>query len=278
MPKTIEKMHAGENQMKKETMAAYAKARVSIKTIDPAQAKQILSKGNAWNRDVSPKYAQHLATKMTNGEWLFNGASIVLNDEEILDGQHRLQAIILSGMTQQFVVVEGVETKAFKTFDIGKKRDFATMLSIDSENNPKDLATAVNWLIKYNLGFGQQTDIEEKYAWLNNHPTIREEVALYVETRGQLKGVSIGCLAATHHISKKVDEELARVFFLGLVTGEEATDNTELLRSFIAEIQEKKFDQKAVRIASAIRQVWNATRAGKTLENIKNSLDLASLR
>ena len=272
-----------KEQSEKDTLRALAKAKLekvklSLQEIGPARAKELLDRGNKYNRDVSAKHAQHLATKMNNDDWLFNGASVVFDDDSILDGQHRLQAVILSGIPQFFVVVEGVDAKAFRTYDIGKKRDFATMLDIDGEDHAKDLAIGVNWLIKYNVGFGAQTDIEEKYAVLNSHPSIREQVALYAQVAGHLKGVSIGCLAATHHLCAKVDEELAKVFFWGLVTGEEATDNTELLRSFIAEIHEKKFDNKAIRIACAIRQVWNATRVGKTLDSIRNTLDLASLR
>ena len=46
---------------------------------------------------------------MRNGLWELNGAAIVIDEfGNLIDGQHRLSAVVESGTTQQFVVVRNV--------------------------------------------------------------------------------------------------------------------------------------------------------------------------
>jgi hypothetical protein len=126
--------------------------KISVQVIGPEQAKALLERGQKYNRNLSENHAQKLASKMEAGSWMFNGVPLILNDEMILDGQHRSQGVILSGTEQEFLIVEGVNPKAFRTFDIGKKRDFATMLGIDGEDYPTELAQSVRWMFLHTVG------------------------------------------------------------------------------------------------------------------------------
>ena len=62
-----------KDQSEKETLRALAKAKLdkiklSLQEIGPERAKELLERGNKYNRDVSVKHAQHLATKMNNDD------------------------------------------------------------------------------------------------------------------------------------------------------------------------------------------------------------------
>jgi hypothetical protein len=251
--------------------------KVSIQVITPEKAKQILSQGTAYNRNLSDTHAQKLATKMSNGIWKFNGVPIVINKGSVLDGQHRLQAIILSGQEQECLIVEGIDTEAFLTFDVGKKRDFATMLDIKGEANPYDLAQSVNWMFYHTVGQAK-VEIEDKMEMLDAHPTLREAVTKFIDSKRTLKGVAVGFLASTFYLTSKLDADLAGEFFFQVVMGENMTPNTAKLRTTIAEIQEKNLDDKRFYINSAFRQIWNASRAGKTLESVKMSLNIPEFK
>jgi hypothetical protein len=265
-----------QKTVKEEAFAEWQKitadCKVGIKGIGPKDSKEILHRGGKYNRSLSEKHAQRLATKMTNGTWMFNGAPIVMNGDLLLDGQHRLHAVILSGKTLPCVVVEGVDPLAFRTFDIGKKRDFATALGIDGEDNPKELASAVNWKLNHTFGSSSGVDIEEKYELLNAHPMLRDYVAKFIDKKGALPGVSVGFLAATYSVVLEKDETQANDFFLELLTGEGENGNIDKLRETVEEIADKKLDKKSTYINSAFRQAWNATRAGKT-SDIKMTLN-----
>ena len=74
---------------------------VTAEIIDltPEKAAAILRKNNR-NRPLRERYAKRLASAMTRGEWKFNGDTIVVaNSGELLQGQHRCTAVVLSGVT-----------------------------------------------------------------------------------------------------------------------------------------------------------------------------------
>lgn len=89
-----------------------------IMEVTPQIAGQWL-KQNDGNRKISISHVDRLAGIMARGEWVFNGETIVLNNAmRLLDGQHRLAAIVKTGIPQKMAVVIGIEDdRAFQTFD-----------------------------------------------------------------------------------------------------------------------------------------------------------------
>ena len=79
-----------------------------VEYITPIRANQLLAQ-NKRNRPLNLKYVNHLASEMKQGRWEANGESIKLNGSELLDGQHRLHAIKLSGVTVPILVVSGIK-------------------------------------------------------------------------------------------------------------------------------------------------------------------------
>ena len=250
----------------------------SITTIGPAEAKEILSYGHDYNRRPSEKHAQQLANKMTNGDWKFNGDPLRFDGHQLIDGQHRLMAIIKSNQSYPFVCVKKLDPAVFSTIDSGKKRDFATTLEIGGETHPKELASATRQYFNLTVGSSAVT-IEDMKDQLEAHPELRELVEECITHRGTTpKGVSVGVIAATQLLAKKLDANLAEEFFRQLITGQHTTANTSLLRETIGEIGEEKGVDKKSFVNSAIRQAWNATRANKILERIKLTTVLPDLK
>ena len=65
--------------------------------IDAAKAQEPLTK-NDHNRRLSPVRIRKFADEMQNGMWVYNGESIIVSESgRLLDGQHRLHAIVDSG-------------------------------------------------------------------------------------------------------------------------------------------------------------------------------------
>ncbi len=72
------------------------------------KAKELLE-NNDHNRKVTTSRVQEYAKEMTNGLWLYNGESIIVSvSGRLLDGQHRLLAIVESGVEIEMELVEGV--------------------------------------------------------------------------------------------------------------------------------------------------------------------------
>ena len=106
--------------------------------ISPEQASVILEK-NTNNRIASRATILRYADTMQRGEWkLSNDIICISPDGVLMNGQHRLKAVVESATAQDFWVWENCPQEALLTMDLGRKRnatDTAT-LSSGSKINP----------------------------------------------------------------------------------------------------------------------------------------------
>lgn len=100
--------------------------RTSIELITPEVAAEYLANNYENNRPVRKNYVKKLAQSMLDGEFVsMNGQTIVLgsDDGKLYDGQHRLMAIVQSGIAQEMLVTRvdgGADT--YLTLDAGTPR------------------------------------------------------------------------------------------------------------------------------------------------------------
>ena len=93
-----------------------------IELVTPEAAQKYLSRNIHNYRPFRQNVAAEYAEDMKNGRWESNGEAIVFDRDGVLkDGQHRLSAIVQSGMPQTMVIVEDVDP-AIEIYDIGVKR------------------------------------------------------------------------------------------------------------------------------------------------------------
>ena len=79
-----------------------------IETITPALATEWLDKHNSVNRKISEPTVQSYAMDMKNGRWTLTHQGIAFDTEgNLQDGQHRLWAIVFSGITLEMMVTRG---------------------------------------------------------------------------------------------------------------------------------------------------------------------------
>ena len=85
---------------------------VTVETITPELAEQYLG-NNHKHREIRDSKVEKLAAAMTDDNWQLNGKTIVFDkDGVLLNGQHRLTAVILSGKSLTTLVVKGIEKEA----------------------------------------------------------------------------------------------------------------------------------------------------------------------
>ena len=81
------------------------------------------------------------AADMGDGHWQFNGEAVKFaGDGSLLDGQHRLAAIIEADVVLPLLVVRGLASSAQETVDGGAKRKFSDVLKLRGEPNADHLA------------------------------------------------------------------------------------------------------------------------------------------
>lgn len=152
---------------------------LKVETITPALAAEYL-KANTNNRPCSYARVAELAGAMKRGEWMQNGDAIRFSDDGVLlDGQGRLKACIAAGVSFNTVVVRNLPRDAFKTMDLGKKRNLADILAIDGEKNTTKLARALRFLMMYESGSfnGASYTPQQLEECLRRHPGMRSWIS-----------------------------------------------------------------------------------------------------
>lgn len=122
--------------------------------VDETLAAQILE-GNSNNRPLSDAHAKRISRQMTNGLWKINGETIKIGSTgDVLDGQHRLWAVIYAKVSIWLIVVFGVQPDAFSTIDtIRKSRSGSDVLAVNGLTHHRVATSgALGFLIHYQRG------------------------------------------------------------------------------------------------------------------------------
>ena len=94
----------------------------TIRTVTPEDAQKIL-RGNTINRTIRASWVSTLARAIKAGDWNTTHQGIAIaTDGTLLDGQHRLMAIIEANKAVKMMVTTGMDRDVFRHIDGGKSR------------------------------------------------------------------------------------------------------------------------------------------------------------
>ncbi|MGW1401191.1 hypothetical protein ACWCRF_21575 [Streptomyces sp. NPDC002405] len=155
--------------------------RMEVVDISPQLAAEWLSR-NTNNRPLSKSTVQQLAGQIQRGEWQLTHQGIAFDEDQVLvDGQHRLAAIVKAGTTVPLTVTHGVPRTAFTVMDTGRKRTGRDALALAGEANATHLAAALRGLHLYLhapnsswSGGSSATSNDQLLVMLDKHPGIRD--------------------------------------------------------------------------------------------------------
>ena len=88
---------------------------VSVDPITPSEAAVYL-KNNAMHRKIKQKKVDAYMKEMQDGQWKLNGKALIFDSNgRLLNGQHRLSAVIQSNVPLTTVVIRGVDPSVLET-------------------------------------------------------------------------------------------------------------------------------------------------------------------
>jgi hypothetical protein len=126
------------------------KPETTIERITPKMAEKYLATNIGHQRNVTMSHQLHLRQQMERGQWMMTGEPIIFDDQgRLIDGQHRLRALIAAGMTIEFVVTRGVSADSFVAINRGKSRSNANIFAIHGTKNHTALASCVAGVLNY---------------------------------------------------------------------------------------------------------------------------------
>jgi len=151
-----------------------------IVSVTPSIAEGWLAKMGP-NRPLRKPDVERLAADMRRGAWELNGETIkFMKNGTLIDGQHRLAAVVHSGKTVPIEVVRGLTERAAQTVDTGRARSFSDVLFIEGGVNVRAIAATAKWMWRYDteqmVGKYRQPSNAELRETLNTYPTIGDAV------------------------------------------------------------------------------------------------------
>lgn len=119
-----------------------------VVNVTPELAAHYLN-NNPNNRPITKVRVRSFAAMMDAGQWLVNGETIVISATgRLLDGQHRLAAVIEYGKPVPMLVAQGADDASFATIDIGAKRSGGNILQMANVPNASQTAGGAGILYK----------------------------------------------------------------------------------------------------------------------------------
>ncbi len=123
--------------------------KTELKTITPTEAFNIIEeqdkkvmRGESKQRKVNQALVDQFTADMTAGNWRVTHQGIAFNSAGILiDGQHRLRAVIKANKTQKFLVTYDIDT--IEVIDTGLMRPLAQQLALVQNYSNSNEHTAI---------------------------------------------------------------------------------------------------------------------------------------
>jgi hypothetical protein len=255
---------------------------------------------NVRNRTVSDDVVRAYARDMVNGEWVYTHQGLAFNDkDELIDGQHRLQAVILANIEVRMMVtfglpseIEGREMTTMDAVDRGRTRSVADQLKIQHGlKNGSVIASICNSIAPIcssertrRLSVGQTLEIYRAFESPIHWVIVNRSHAIGLRQAGVMAGFAFSIAT---EIPKKPGAGRAEMLsttpimlmFEALVSGEGINPKSGMahLRAFLTSDDARLLTRGSDRaLAELVLQSIHLQLERKKIEKLEQSLDGAN--
>lgn len=258
--------------------------------ITPSLATTLLTRAGV-NRNLSRVAIRRYVTAMKNNEWSYNGAALSFDTNgKLIDGQHRLNAIVESGKTLPFKIELGYNPEAFITLDIGKVRTGGDILTIAGVKDGRLASTTANFIFNFSRNkinsrvaeFRLDNSLSLSHTQLldfyKNNTDITTSINYCLGVKKKMgrnfkTTVPFFFLTGFHFLFSQKDQALADSFIFKLITGENLAMDSSIyrLRERLAlDVDRNKADKLNNLDKSKLFVIaWNSFRKGKSVKSLK---------
>ena len=185
---------------------------LELMDVTPALATQWLETMAA-NRKLNETHVERLAEDIRRGDWRQTFDPVRFNRKgELVDGQHRLSAIVACGKTVPLYVARNLDPRAMAVIDTGRARSVADVLQINGVKNARKLAAAAKSIHYYDLGrlasSGPAVSFAQLQRTMKAHPFLGDAVQRVVQNgviQPHAQLAMVYCLAHEKHARKAED-------------------------------------------------------------------------
>jgi hypothetical protein len=202
------------------------RVRSRVQKITPDKAAEMLA-ANTANRPLSRTTVRAFAEAMRRGDWLVTHQGIAFDsDGALVDGQHRLAAVIEAELPVEMTVFTDVEPHTFDVLDTGKRRNAADVLAIEGEKSTTLLAAMVRsvWLYRNRpdaswSGGGAAVTNHQIVQTLAANPKIREFVPIGERIATETGMIKSAAGAASYLIGQANKRAHLEDWYEGIIDG-----------------------------------------------------------
>lgn len=243
-----------------------------IDTITPEDAESLLEEDTR-NRALRPGLVGIYTEFMAKKKWAINGETIKVSSEGLLiDGQHRLNAILSYGRPVRMALALGVDKNCFLVTDTGRPRSAGDILKIAGYKNCNTNAACANLLLVYqhHEAFTEKKQIPPV--------TILEAIERWPHVVHFVYPSRAGDFAMPAtitqfmmYVTMTIDEEKSYNFFSGVQIGYDLAKNSPLLmlRSYFAKLKAKQLRLDKRHMVASFIIAWNAFYDDVEVETIR---------
>lgn len=253
--------------------------RQMLVNVTPDMARQWLEYNTA-NRVITQTVLKHYTDEMRQGRWLDNGEAIKFAPGKLLDGQHRLEAIVQSGQTITLSIECGLQPETQNTMDTGRHRTARDVLSIEGLDGwqSRTLGTAIHTMIEVDRGGMVYSSMKHSNAdarsyYLEHFAQIDNSLRTIQAAFSRAKPLMPASLAVVlHYLFSRKDEEQADAFFEKLFSGEGLSRMSpiwHLRNRLVSDAIQRTKRTSYERIGFVIKS-WNSFRGGREMKSETN--------
>lgn len=248
-----------------------------LEEVTPERAKDLL-RTNDLNRSLNQNWVTTLARDMTAERWELTPQGIILaEDGSLLDGQHRLSAVVRAGLPVKFWVTKGAPAEIFKHLDTGRSRSMYDRLKISGYADAAQLASIARKVFAWQNGQPWSTKTvptrDELQDIIDKDPLLADAAKF---AHGWKSRPAPATAAFVWWLLMGVDTEDATWFMERLRNGTELAENSGVWAAYDRlwrQAQPGKFQKPQLTVAYIING-WNVQRDSRRVSRLmfKNPL------
>jgi hypothetical protein len=223
----------------KQEEAAVAQLEAQFEWVTPEMATQWLTDHNLRNRKMRKSLARKYARMLAQGHWKLTGDAVCFDTEgNLLNGQHRLEAIAQSGVRAHLLVVRGLPAESQLVMDRNLQRQAWESVELEGIVGTNKREEAVARAMKFH-GHSGKASVPFEPTDLRNFLIAHLDAINFVLERAATKSVKImpapivAAMARAYYAGKHDRlEQFIEIYVSGMAT--EAGDRAAiLLREFM---------------------------------------------
>ena len=245
----------------------------TIELVTPEMARNWLG-GRTRNRNVRDTKVLEYAIDMEAGRWHVAAALVFNVDGQLIDGQHRLEAVVLHDEPVLFNVVRNAVPEAMLAVDTGLKRTLADFLRMRNVSSATDIAVLIRamWRWDYYKTFNavpstqKSPTIQQAMAYFEEHEGDLHEAVTFATRYYKRTFIMRSVIGGLHILFNAIDSEDELEFWRLVADGADGAPTIIALRRRLLENHTKRDKMPGWHVAALVIKAWNLWREATEIE------------